>query len=65
MFSQELKDFLFEYSHTAAWWAHAEGLPNVRNTVTLDPDLRDGRHTRCTCQLSMGRKRRKTCRGRP
>ncbi len=43
MFGQELKDFLFEYSHTAAWWAHAEGLPNVRNTVTLDPDLRDGR----------------------
>jgi hypothetical protein len=23
MFGQELKDFLHEYAHTAAWWAHA------------------------------------------
>ncbi|MEN9676297.1 MAG: hypothetical protein RIS76_2193 [Verrucomicrobiota bacterium] len=43
MFGQELKDFLHEYAHTAAWWAHAEGLPDVRNTVALDPELRDGR----------------------
>ena len=43
MFGQELKDFLHEYSHTAAWWAHAEGLPDVRNTITLDSDLRDAR----------------------
>ena len=42
-FGQELKDFLHEYPHTAAWWAHAEGLPDARNTITLDPDLRDGR----------------------
>jgi choline dehydrogenase-like flavoprotein len=43
MFGQELKDFLHEYPHTAAWWAHAEGLPNERNTITLDHDLRDAR----------------------
>lgn len=40
-FGQELKDFLYQYAHTAAWWAHAEGLPDVNNTVTLDPELRD------------------------
>jgi len=43
MFGRELKDFIHEYSHTAAWWAHAEGLPDERNTVTLDPELRDAR----------------------
>ena len=43
MFGQEFKDFLHEYPRTAAWWAHAEGLPDVRNTITLDPDMRDGR----------------------
>lgn len=40
---EELKDFLHDYSHTAAWWAHAEGLPDTRNAITLDPDVRDGR----------------------
>jgi choline dehydrogenase-like flavoprotein len=39
----ELKDFLHEYTHTAAWWAHAEGLPDARNAITLDPQLRDAR----------------------
>jgi choline dehydrogenase-like flavoprotein len=39
----ELKDFLHEYTHTAAWWAHAEGLPDVRNAITLDPELHDAR----------------------
>ena len=43
MFGQELKDFLHEYTHTAAWWAHAEGLPDVNNTITLDPNLKDDR----------------------
>ena len=43
MFGHEFKDFLYEYPHTAAWWAHAEGLPFERNTITLDPTLRDGR----------------------
>ena len=42
-FGQELKDFLHEYTHTAAWWAHAEGLPDVTNTITLAPNLLDGR----------------------
>jgi choline dehydrogenase-like flavoprotein len=37
-----LKDFLYEYAHTAAWWAHAEGERSVSNRVTLDPDLKDG-----------------------
>lgn len=43
MYGQELKDFLHGYTHTAAWWAHAEGLPHESNAVTLDPDLRDPR----------------------
>lgn len=43
MFGQELKDFIHKYAHTAAWWAHAEGLPDIRNAITLDPDLRDAR----------------------
>lgn len=43
MFGQELKDFLHEYSHTAAWWAHAEGLPSENNSITLDDTLRDAR----------------------
>ena len=42
-FGAELKDFLHEYSHTAAWWAHAEGLPSENNRITLDPELRDSR----------------------
>ncbi|MBI1840504.1 MAG: GMC family oxidoreductase [Verrucomicrobia bacterium] len=43
MFGPELKDFLYDYPRTAAWWAHAEGLPDARNTITLDPDMRDAR----------------------
>jgi choline dehydrogenase-like flavoprotein len=39
-----LKQFLMDYPRTAAWWAHAEGLPNQRNTVTLDPDTKDARN---------------------
>jgi choline dehydrogenase-like flavoprotein len=39
----ELKDFLYDYAHTAAWWAHAEGLPSDDNTVTLDPQVKDAR----------------------
>jgi choline dehydrogenase-like flavoprotein len=39
----ELKEFLHDYAHTAAWWAHAEGLPDERNAITLDPELRDAR----------------------
>src|SRR5262249_10290860 len=39
----ELKDFLYDYAHTAAWWAHAEGLPCDDNAVTLDPEVRDAR----------------------
>jgi choline dehydrogenase-like flavoprotein len=42
-FGAELKQFLFDYTHTAAWWAHAEGLPDERNTVTLSRDVKDGR----------------------
>jgi choline dehydrogenase-like flavoprotein len=43
MFGPELKDFLHQYACTAAWWAHAEGLPDECNAITLDPELRDAR----------------------
>jgi len=39
----EYKQFLMDYAHTAAWWAHAEGLPYEHNTVTLDADQKDRR----------------------
>src|SRR4051812_4050279 len=42
-FGAELKDFLFSYPYTAAWWAHAEGLPHASNRITLDPDVQDAR----------------------
>jgi choline dehydrogenase-like flavoprotein len=42
-YGAEYKQQLLEYAHTAAWWAHAEGLPDERNTVTLDPELTDAR----------------------
>lgn len=42
-YGAEYKQFLHEYAHTAAWWAHAEGLPDERNTITLDPDQKDAR----------------------
>jgi choline dehydrogenase-like flavoprotein len=43
LYGAELKDFLYDYAHTAAWWAHAEGLPCDANAVTLDPEVKDGR----------------------
>ena len=42
-YGAEFKEFLHDYAHTAAWWAHAEGLPIESNTVTLDPEVKDGR----------------------
>ncbi len=42
-YGPEFKEFLHDYAHTAAWWAHAEGLPSENNTISLDPDLKDGR----------------------
>jgi choline dehydrogenase-like flavoprotein len=42
-FGVDLKDFLYDYPNTAAWWAHAEGLPHETNSITLDPELRDPR----------------------
>jgi choline dehydrogenase-like flavoprotein len=42
-YGTEYKQLLHEYAHTAAWWAHAEGLPDERNTVTLDPEMKDAR----------------------
>jgi len=38
-----LKDFLYDYAHTAAWWAHAEGELCDDNRVTLDPAVADAR----------------------
>ncbi|HUF63001.1 MAG TPA: GMC family oxidoreductase [Verrucomicrobiales bacterium] len=49
----DFKEFLHEYAHTAAWWAHAEGLPHEHNAVTLDPAVKDGRGlpaARLTCE---------------
>ena len=48
-FGAELKEMLHEYTHTAAWWAHAEGLADERNQITIDPDLRDA------CDLPVAR----------
>ena len=42
-YGREFKDSLYEYAHTAAWWAHAEGLPDERNAITLDDELKDQR----------------------
>jgi choline dehydrogenase-like flavoprotein len=42
-YGSELKECLHEYSHTAAWWAHAEGLPHEDNRVSLDPQVKDSR----------------------
>jgi choline dehydrogenase-like flavoprotein len=42
-FGADLKDFLYDYPNTAAWWAHAEGLPHEDNRITLDPELKDSR----------------------
>ncbi len=42
-FGPDYKKFLHDYAHTAAWWAHAEGLPSPNNTITLDPDVKDTR----------------------
>jgi choline dehydrogenase-like flavoprotein len=42
-YGAEFKRFLHDYPYTAAWWAHAEGLPSDRNTVTLDGEVKDGR----------------------
>lgn len=38
---QEFKDRIHEYTHTAAWWAHSEGLPSEDNRVVLDPEIKD------------------------
>jgi choline dehydrogenase-like flavoprotein len=42
-YGREFKRFLHDYPFTAAWWAHAEGLPSEKNTVTLDPEVKDAR----------------------
>ncbi|HEV3415206.1 MAG TPA: GMC family oxidoreductase [Pirellulales bacterium] len=42
-YGAEFKQFLHDYAYTAAWWAHAEGLPQADNRITLDPDVRDAR----------------------
>jgi len=42
-YGAEFKKFLMDYPYTAAWWAHAEGLPSDSNTVTLDAEVKDAR----------------------
>src|SRR6185503_5624877 len=39
----EFKEVLHDYAYTAAWWAHAEGLPHEHNAVTLDAEVKDAR----------------------
>jgi len=39
----EFKRILHDYAYTAAWWAHAEGLPADDNSVSLDPEQKDSR----------------------
>ena len=66
MFGQELKDFLHEYTHTAAWWAHAEGLPDERNSDHARSGV--ARRARPACRASrlpMGRQRCEARRRRP
>ena len=43
IYGAEFKRFLHDYAYTAAWWAHAEGLPHEHNTVTLDASAKDAR----------------------
>jgi choline dehydrogenase-like flavoprotein len=42
-YGADYKRFLHDYAYTAAWWAHAEGLPIESNCVTLDADAQDAR----------------------
>ena len=42
-YGPEFKRFLHDYAYTAAWWAHAEGLPMPDNRIALDPEVRDAR----------------------
>jgi choline dehydrogenase-like flavoprotein len=42
-YGAEFKKFLHDYAYTAAWWAHAEGLPHENNSITLDSDVKDSR----------------------
>lgn len=42
-YGAEFKRFLHDYAFTAAWWAHAEGLPFEHNAVTLDSEVKDPR----------------------
>jgi choline dehydrogenase-like flavoprotein len=42
-YGAEFKEFLHDYAYTAAWWAHAEGLPHEENTITLDSEIKDAR----------------------
>lgn len=42
-FGDELRQFIKDYRYTAGWWICAEGLPNDRSAITLDPEVRDAR----------------------
>ncbi|HEY6227013.1 MAG TPA: GMC family oxidoreductase [Verrucomicrobiae bacterium] len=42
-FGADLKDFLYDYPYSAAWWAHGEGLPDEENCITLDSEVQDAR----------------------
>jgi choline dehydrogenase-like flavoprotein len=48
-YGAEFKRFLHDYAYTAAWWAHAEGLPDDGNAITLDPQQKDFRGLPVLC----------------
>jgi choline dehydrogenase-like flavoprotein len=42
LWGQELRDFMLDYNHYAGWGLVGECLPDQGNTVTLDPEDKDG-----------------------
>ena len=59
-YGAEFKEFLHDYAHTAAWWAHAEGLPRRAQHHHARPG-NEGRARPAggARDLRMGRKRRR------
>ena len=43
LWGNELKNMIDAYDHMAGWWVAGEGLPNDRNTISLDPQVKDHR----------------------
>lgn len=43
LWGRELKEMLRYYSYAGGYWVLGEGLPNDDNSLTLDPEVKDGR----------------------